>query len=194
MNIKQTSVNIDIDKWDILKGRGYKLQDIVDNAFNNLLDINLTDNLELNKELNNLNQKKKYLLNDVEATKNKYDNKINDLKNNIELLTTEKDNLIFDLEEEIKNIDFKIKTIEETINTNEKEAEEDKRLSEEKIAKLRERNIMFNSIYNRFIQYAQSNSNRMDFFNNDPESTEYCKKYGMSLEDLSIEVYDEQLK
>ena len=66
MSMKQTSVIIDVDKWNTLKSRGYKLQDIVDTAFNNLLDINLSDNLELNKEKNDLKDKKKYLLQDLE--------------------------------------------------------------------------------------------------------------------------------
>lgn len=176
MALKQTSVIIDGDKWDVLKARGYKLQDIVDNAFNNLLDINLADNLELNKEKNDLIDKKMYLIQDLERIEKEYITKSTEIKH------------------KIKDVEFKINAIEETIKSNEKQAEEDKRLSEEKLAKLREHNIMFSSIYSRFIRYAESNSNRMDFFNNDPECKEYCKKYNMSLEDLSSKVYDKQLE
>ncbi|MBQ3415255.1 MAG: hypothetical protein IJH39_07945 [Clostridia bacterium] len=45
-----TSVTIDKDKWDIIKSKGYNLQDIVDNAFNNILDIDGKEPSELLKE------------------------------------------------------------------------------------------------------------------------------------------------
>lgn len=169
MSMKQTSVIIDVDKWNTLKARGYKLQDIVDTAFNNLLDINLSDNLELNKEKNDLRDKKKYLLQDLEEVEKEYNNKINSIRN------------------EIKDIDFKIKAIEETITNNEKQAKEDKKLSEEELAKLREHNIMYNNIFDGFrIGYANSNPNGSldDYLNNNPEVKEYCNKYDMSLQDL----------
>lgn len=175
--MKQTSVLINVDKWNTLKARGYKLQDIVDTAFNNLLDINLTDNLELNKEKNDLKDKKKYLLQDLEEIEKEFDKKITTIKN------------------EIKDIDFKIRAIEETIANNEKQAKEDKKISEEKLAKLKEKNKLFNSIYGNFLAYAEGNEDgsRMDFFNNDPESKLYCEKYDMSLEDLSNLIYDKQI-
>ena len=177
MSMKQTSVIIDVDKWNTLKSRGYKLQDIVDTAFNNLLDINLSDNLELNKEKNDLKDKKKYLLQDLEEVEKEYNNRISSIKN------------------EIKNIDFKIKAIEETITNNEKQAEEEKRISEEKLNYLRQRNTLLNNIHHKFSRFAESNPNglRMDFFNNDPESKEFCKKYNVTLEELSKIIYDKQL-
>lgn len=170
--MKQTSVIIDVDKWNTLKARGYKLQDIVDTAFNNLLDINLTDNLELNKEKDNLKDKKKYLLHDLEEVEKEYNSKITAIKN------------------EIKDIDFKIRAIEETITDNEKRAAEEKRVSEEKLAEKREHNILFNSIIRGYNNYAATHPkcNVMDFISTDPESTEYCNKYGMSLSELSKKI------
>lgn len=178
MTIKQTSVNIDVEKWNTLKARGYKLQDIVDTAFNNLLDINLADNLDLNKEKNDLIQKKKYLLQDLEEVEKEYTTKKNDLKS------------------KIHDVDFKLTEIEKLITGNEEKAKEEERAEEEKRAALIEHNILFNSIVSRFLEYAANNpnGNRMDFFNNDSESKEYCKKYDVTLEDLSEKVKDEQIK
>ena len=69
MTDKITSVKIDVEKWEILKNKGYKLQNIVDNAFNNLLDIEAYDNKELTKikadkeqELKSLIIKKKNMI------------------------------------------------------------------------------------------------------------------------------------
>lgn len=56
---KVTSVKIDNDKWEILKGRGYRLQDILDNAFNNLLDIENKDDKEIMKDIKKLEDKNK---------------------------------------------------------------------------------------------------------------------------------------
>ena len=170
--MRQTSVIIDVDKWNTLKARGYKLQDIVDTAFNNLLDINLTDNLELNKEKDNLKDKKKSLLLDLEEVEKEYNSKITVIKN------------------EIKDIDFKIKAIEDTITENEKRAAEDKILAEEKLAEKREHNILFNSILRRFNNYAATDPNcsLMEFLQDDSESAEYCNKYGLSLSELSKKI------
>ena len=54
---KVTSVKIDSDKWGILKGRGYRLQDIIDDAFNNLLNIENKDDKELIKDIEELKNK-----------------------------------------------------------------------------------------------------------------------------------------
>lgn len=195
MTMKQTSVIINVDKWNTLKSRGYKLQDIVDTAFNNLLDINLSDNLEHNKELNNLSEKKKHLLNDMENTRKMYDDKIEDINHTLNKVEEEKEIALNNIEKEIKDIDFKIKAIEETIKTNEEAAEEEKRISEEKLNYLRQKNMLLNSIHHNFNRFAKSNPNglRMDFFNNDPESAEFCKKYDLTLEDLSKIIYKKQL-
>ena len=78
-NIVQTGVKVNKAKWEILKGRGYKLQDIVDNAFNNLLEISVVEPTELLKEKAELEKQ-------LEATEKakdeylaKYDNKVKDI-------------------------------------------------------------------------------------------------------------------
>lgn len=195
MTMKQTSVVINIEKWDTLKARGYKLQDIVDNAFNNLLDIERNDSLELNKEKNDLILKKKECISDIQQLKNSFDENIQELEDQLKAVKEDKKLMVGRMEEALKNINFKIKSIDEKIATAEEEAEEEKRLSEEKKAMLQEHNVLLNSIINRYRKYANKNPEEpyLDFFKNDTESKEYCKKYNMSIEDFSKLVREEFL-
>mgnify|MGYP000968878174 FL=1 len=63
--MKTTSVKIDSQKWELVKLRGYKLQDLVDTAFTNIIQNEYTDPEEI-EEL------KKMILKQQKQSKNKY--------------------------------------------------------------------------------------------------------------------------
>lgn len=78
---KVTSVKIDNDKWEILKGKGYRLQDILDDAFNNILNIENKNNTELIKSIDKLKNENKFYKEEIENIKketSKLESKINE--------------------------------------------------------------------------------------------------------------------
>ena len=93
MTDKITSVKIDVEKWEILKNKGYKLQNIVDNAFNNLLDIEAYDNKELTK---------------IKADK----------EQELKSLIIKKKNMIAQYDKDIKSLTMEIKNINDKITEN----------------------------------------------------------------------------
>lgn len=111
---KITSVKINNDKWQILKGRGYKLQDIIDNAFNNLLAIEEKENPELLKELEKLKINLKQY--DIEKEK------INlELENNIKELKAANKIANETIENKINETNFKIRELEKHIKIDKNE-------------------------------------------------------------------------
>ena len=54
VNQKTTSVVVDVDKWQFVKSKGYNLQEIVDDAFNTILEIDDLGNADLLAEKKNL--------------------------------------------------------------------------------------------------------------------------------------------
>jgi len=142
MTDKITSVKIDVEKWEILKNKGYKLQNIVDNAFNNLLDIESYDN----KELIKIKEDKQQQLKSVELMKEKS---------------------ILEYDENIKNLKLEIKNLEDKINkNNELKIKEDKKrkYENEKNKELREvERIVYDGESYIGIEEMEQNSTIMDY-------------------------------
>ena len=107
-NVVNTSVKVDRAKWEAIKTRGYKLQDLVDKVFDEVLDIedlNPTELLEnreqLLKEKQLLEQRKKDRLKELEVS-------AQELETLIEAETSK-------YNKKIKSIDLSLKLISEDI-------------------------------------------------------------------------------
>lgn len=87
----QTTVNIDSEKKDIAKKRGIKLSDLLDQALDMALGLELKESVQLQNEKEDL---------------------INDKK----ILLKEKDDFLKDHENKISVIDFKLKNIDEALS------------------------------------------------------------------------------
>lgn len=120
---KVTSVKIDNDKWEILKGRGYRLQDIIDNAFNNLLNINYKDDTELIKEIDKLKDEN----NQYELEK---ENLKKTLEDSITKLEDSYKNEISILEGKINENNYKIKELKQAIKKENAKKEQDNKNNE----------------------------------------------------------------
>lgn len=114
---KITSVKINEEKWEILKNKGYKLQDILNNAFDLLLEISSDDNLEFVK---------------LKESKEK------ELQSKI----MQKEHFIKKIDSEIKDIEISIQILNEKIEKNNRKQEN----KEKHLEELRQRNSDFNKI------------------------------------------------
>lgn len=112
---KVTSVKIDNDKWEILKGRGYRLQDILDNAFNNLLDIENKDDKEIMKDIKKLEDKNKSYKLEKENLKKILKNETKKLESKIKELEENYKNKVDVLENKIEENNYKIKESKKAI-------------------------------------------------------------------------------
>ena len=151
MTIKQTSVNINIEKWQILKTKGYKLQDIIDNAFNSLLSLE-DDNLT-----NIIQTKENYLLK-IDSLAGEIEQINKNYGSEIKKIEQEKTNLKKQYEKDLKNL----KTTEKQINKN-YESELKKIEQEKELLKLQ-----INNLDDNIIQEKQNKAQKQ-------KETEYNK-------------------
>lgn len=136
MTIKQTSVNVDINKWNILKAKGYKLQDIIEDSFNAILEIEDKEPVELIKEKEDLESKLKILFSEKETAAEDYDDKIGTI---IAELEKEKAKALDDIDNKVNEIKLKITAIDNEI-ANEKDRLKN---AEEEATKNKEFNDLF---------------------------------------------------
>lgn len=164
-NVVNTSVKVDRAKWEAIKTRGYKLQDLVDKVFDEVLDIedlNPTELLEnreqLLKEKQLLEQRKKDRLKELEVS-------AQELETLIEAETSK-------YNKKIKSIDLSLKLISEDIINEKKELEEKKQLQ------VRKDDLM---VLSKSLKAVHGNYKRDEF---QEELSEYCNKYGLSKEEV----------
>ena len=118
---KVTSVKIDNEKWEILKGKGYRLQDILDDAFNNLLNIENKDDKELIKDIKKLEDKNQaYELEkeNIKKETSKLESKIKELEENYK-------NKVKLLENKIEGNNYKIKELKKAIKEDKAKKEQE---------------------------------------------------------------------
>ncbi len=83
---KQTTVMVDVEKWALAKSKGYKLQDLVDMALDNILSINRNNSKSLQEEKEDILEDLMLLKKDKEETLQKLDNDINELELRLSLI------------------------------------------------------------------------------------------------------------
>jgi small-conductance mechanosensitive channel len=153
---KQTTVMVDTEKWEMAKSKGYKLQDLVDTALNNVLSINGYSTTTLQEEKDETLEEIKLMEHNKEKAIQKWDKRI-------------------------KELEYKLTVIEEKIQKN---REHDQKLQynhDRKIEWLKERNIMFDNV--RTIIKSLVADNKAPEENSEVQL--FMEKYDLKSEDLT---------
>lgn len=111
----QTSVMIDEDKRALAKQRGLKLQDLLDEALNMALDLEVKGKAQLEIEKDNIlkdierkeNQKNEYLKN--------YNKEVERLEKQLEILETKKDKSLAMFDHDIEELNLKLQFNEKAL-------------------------------------------------------------------------------
>lgn len=195
MTIKQTSVNVDVDKWNILKAKGYKLQDIIEDSFNALLEIEDKEPVELIKQKEYLENKlvvlnsekdntEKTLETLIKRTAKEYDDKI---ESTISKLTEEKTKELNDLQEEkeitLNNYDTKINELKVKINLLSKEVGAE-RINLIESEKEEIRNKEYNDLYLLLKDYSGNYNNPIVL----DRIYIYAEKYDLNPNDVATDL------
>lgn len=105
-----TSIKIDNEKRELAKRRGLVLSDILDHALDIALDLEL-------KESTNLMNSKEELLQQIEVIENEKEKFLKDHETKLQNLENEKELYLKNYETNINEIDFKIKGIDQALET-----------------------------------------------------------------------------
>lgn len=105
-----TSINIDSEKRDLAKSKGLKLSDILDQALDIALGIELKESTKLLSNKEDLEKEKEIL-------KNEKDKFLKDHESKLQNLETEKEIYLKNYEINLNEIDFKIKNIDKALES-----------------------------------------------------------------------------
>lgn len=153
---KQTTVMVDTEKWEMAKSKGYKLQDLVDTALNNVLSINGYSTTTLQEEKDETLEEIKLMEHNKEKAIQKWDKRI-------------------------KELEYKLTVIEEKIQKNREHEQKLQYNHDRKIEWLKERNIMFDNV--RTIIKSLVADNKAPEENSEVQL--FMEKYDLKSEDLT---------
>lgn len=116
-NATVTTVKVETEKWELIKSYDYDLQEIVDNAFNNILKIENMDLTQLQKQKLKLQKKIEYeesnLTDSLNSFKEKKEKILKELEEEEKEIKQDITNRINNLNHEIRLIDDKLEYEEE---------------------------------------------------------------------------------